>query len=53
MHAGSNTQNFAVAWMAPVRDFAVLVVSNQAGGSTPKACDEAATALIVRRNKKS
>ena len=53
MHAGSNTQNFAVVWMAPARDFAVLVMTNQAGGSTPKACDEAATALIVRFNRKA
>jgi len=53
MHVGSNTQNFAVAWMAPARDFAVLVMTNQAGGSTPKVCDDAATALIVRHNGKS
>jgi hypothetical protein len=52
-HAGSNTQNFLVVWMAPARDFAVLVMTNQAGGSTPKACDEAATALIVRFNRKA
>ena len=52
-HAGSNTHNYAVAWMAPARDFAVLVMTNQAGGPTFKACDEAATALIshVIRNK--
>jgi CubicO group peptidase (beta-lactamase class C family) len=50
-HAGSNTQNYAVAWMAPARDFAVLVMTNQAGGSTLKACDEAATALIGYLNR--
>lgn len=51
-HAGSNTMNYAVAWMAPARDFGVLVVTNQAGGSTLKACDEAAVALIGHVNRK-
>jgi CubicO group peptidase (beta-lactamase class C family) len=45
-HAGSNTQNYAVVWMAPARDFAVLVMTNQAGGDTVSACDAAASALI-------
>jgi len=46
-HAGSNTMNFAIVWMAPAKDFAVLVMTNQAGGETFNACDEAASALIV------
>ncbi|MCS6859915.1 MAG: serine hydrolase [Abditibacteriales bacterium] len=45
-HAGSNTMNFAVVWMAPQRDFAVLVVTNQGGDAAARACDEAAAALI-------
>ena len=45
-HAGSNTMWFAVAWLAPRRDFAVLVASNQGGDEAEKACDEAAWALI-------
>ena len=45
-HAGSNTMNYAVVWMAPVRDYAVLVVTNLGGGITAKACDEAAAALV-------
>jgi hypothetical protein len=45
-HAGSNTMNLAVAWVAPLRDFAVLVVTNQGGPAAVKACDEAASALI-------
>jgi CubicO group peptidase (beta-lactamase class C family) len=45
-HAGSNTMNFAVVWVAPLRDFAVLVCSNQGGPTAAKACDEAAFALI-------
>jgi CubicO group peptidase (beta-lactamase class C family) len=52
-HAGSNTQNYAVVWMALAKDFAVLVVTNQAGGRTFNACNEAASALIahVARSK--
>jgi CubicO group peptidase (beta-lactamase class C family) len=45
-HNGSNTMNFAVVWIAPLRDFAVLVVCNQGGQAAFKACDEAAAALI-------
>lgn len=45
-HAGSNTQNFAVVWMAPLKDFAVLVATNQGGDEAAKACDEAAGVLI-------
>jgi CubicO group peptidase (beta-lactamase class C family) len=44
-HAGSNTQNYAVVWIAPERDFAVLVATNQ--GDTFDACDAAASALIL------
>jgi CubicO group peptidase (beta-lactamase class C family) len=46
-HAGSNTMNFAVVWMAPKRDFAVLVTTNQGGTGVPLAADEAASALIL------
>jgi CubicO group peptidase (beta-lactamase class C family) len=45
-HNGSNNMNFAVVWMAPKKDFAVLVVSNQGGPAAAKACDDAAGALI-------
>jgi CubicO group peptidase (beta-lactamase class C family) len=45
-HTGSNTMNYAVVWMAPSRDFAVLVMTNQAGADTFNACDETAAALI-------
>ncbi len=43
-HAGSNTMWFAVAWLAPGKDFAVLVVCNQAND---KACNDAVLALIA------
>ncbi len=45
-HSGSNTMNFAVVWIAPARDFAVLIVCNQGGTVAFKACDEAAAKLI-------
>jgi CubicO group peptidase (beta-lactamase class C family) len=45
-HTGCNTMNFAVAWLAPKRDFAVLVVCNQGDAVAEKAADAAASALI-------
>jgi CubicO group peptidase (beta-lactamase class C family) len=45
-HSGSNTMNLAVAWVAPLRDCAVLIVTNQGPPASVKACDEAASALI-------
>lgn len=50
-HAGSNTMNYAVVWMAPLKDFAVLVMTNQGGDEAAKACDEAAGALILHLTK--
>ncbi len=44
-HAGSNTQNYAIVWMAPAKDFAVLVATHQ--GDTFDACDAAASAMIL------
>jgi hypothetical protein len=46
-HNGSNNQNFAVVWITPLRDFAVLVATNQGGDEAEKACDETAAALIT------
>jgi len=51
-HAGSNDMNFAVVWLAPERDFAVLVCTNQGGDGAKKACDEAAAGLIALQVKK-
>jgi CubicO group peptidase (beta-lactamase class C family) len=45
-HAGSNTMNYAVVWISPKRNFAVLIATNQGGPAAAKACDEAAGALI-------
>jgi CubicO group peptidase (beta-lactamase class C family) len=43
-HAGSNTLWFAVAWLAPKKDFAVVIACNQANDA---ACNDAALALIA------
>jgi hypothetical protein len=45
-HTGCNTMNFAVTWLAPKRNFAVLVATNQGRGIAPKSTDEVAAALI-------
>jgi CubicO group peptidase (beta-lactamase class C family) len=52
-HAGSNTMNYAVVWMAPLKDFAVLVVTNQGGPQAETGTDEAASALILRQISKN
>ena len=43
-HGGSNTMWMAVVWLAPKKDFAVVVACNQASG---EACNDAAIALIT------
>lgn len=45
-HCGSNTMHYSDIWVAPKRDFAVLVCTNQGGDDAAKACDQAASALI-------
>jgi CubicO group peptidase (beta-lactamase class C family) len=45
-HSGSNHQNFAVAWLAPLRDFAVLAATNQGGDDAAEACDQVCSRLI-------
>jgi len=45
-HTGTNNQNFAVVWMAPERNFAVLAAANVGGDDAAEACDEAASVLI-------
>ena len=48
-HSGSNTMWYCVVWMAPRKDFAVLVCTNTAGEAAEKGCDEAAGALIQQQ----
>lgn len=45
-HAGSNNQNYAVVWMAPLKDFAVVAMTNLGGDTAAKACDEVAATTI-------
>ena len=45
-HSGSNSQNYAVVWMAPLKRYAVLVATNQGGGNEAKAVDKVAATLI-------
>jgi len=51
-HNGSNTMWFAVTWLAPKKDFAVLVTTNQGGEAAAKATDEAASALILEEGRR-
>ena len=48
-HSGSNTMWLAVAWLAPAKDFAVLVTCNQ---YNEKACNDAVLALIADHFKR-
>jgi CubicO group peptidase (beta-lactamase class C family) len=43
-HAGSNTMWHAVVWLAPQKDFAVLVATNQ---DNAEACNDAVLALLA------
>lgn len=51
-HAGDNTMNFANVWIAPQRDFAILVCTNQSGSRGFKSTDEAVGALLRWREAK-
>ena len=46
-HAGSNTTWYCVAWVAPKREFFVLVATNCFGSVPPQACDDVAAELIT------
>jgi CubicO group peptidase (beta-lactamase class C family) len=47
-HNGTNTMNYAVMWVAPERDFAVVAATNAGGPDAGKGCDDA-VAMLVRR----
>jgi CubicO group peptidase (beta-lactamase class C family) len=46
MHNGSNSMWYVVMWLAPEKDFSVVVGTNFAGPDAEKGCDEAASAMI-------
>lgn len=45
-HVGDNTMNCADVWIAPNRDFAILIVVNQSGDTAFRAADDAVGAMI-------
>jgi CubicO group peptidase (beta-lactamase class C family) len=45
-HSGRNTMWYATVWLAPARDFALLVATNAGGDAASAACDEAVGVLI-------
>jgi CubicO group peptidase (beta-lactamase class C family) len=47
-HAGSNTLNFALVWIAPKIKFAAVSATNIGGDSGEKACDDVVQALIKK-----
>ncbi len=47
-HSGSNTMNFAVIWVAPRRNFAVVIACNQGDSGAPEACDAVAASLVSK-----
>ncbi len=51
-HGGDNTMNFANVWVAPKKDFAILVCVNQSGDQAFQASDEAVGALFDLLQKK-
>ena len=46
MHNGSNTMWFAVMWLAPVKNLALVAATNVGGKEAEKGCDEAVSALL-------
>ncbi|HUJ71462.1 MAG TPA: serine hydrolase domain-containing protein, partial [Verrucomicrobiae bacterium] len=45
-HSGSNTMWYVVMWLAPEKQFSVVVATNIGGSDAQQGCDEAATAMI-------
>lgn len=45
-HAGSNTMNYCVAWVAPKKRLAALVATNVADEDAQKACDAAVGVVL-------
>ncbi len=45
-HAGSNTLNYAIAWLAPEKHFGVIVAANQGAAPSTNPINAAATRMI-------
>jgi CubicO group peptidase (beta-lactamase class C family) len=48
MHNGSNTMWYLVMWLAPEKDFSVIVATNTGADNATKGCDEVASAMIKK-----
>jgi CubicO group peptidase (beta-lactamase class C family) len=48
MHNGSNTMWYLVMWLAPEKNFSVVVATNIAGPDAQQGCDEVAGSVIDR-----
>ncbi|HTL54151.1 MAG TPA: serine hydrolase domain-containing protein [Candidatus Limnocylindrales bacterium] len=48
MHNGSNTMWYVVMWLAPKKDFAVIVGTNTGASNAFNGCDEVAAAMIQK-----
>jgi CubicO group peptidase (beta-lactamase class C family) len=46
-HAGSNTMNYCVLWIAPKRGFGIALTTNAGGEESARALDEVAGALVT------
>jgi CubicO group peptidase (beta-lactamase class C family) len=52
VHNGSNMRSFALAWLNPATDLAILVATNQGGQKAAQACREVKDLLIRKYLKK-
>ncbi len=49
-HTGSNTMNYCTVWVAPGKDFAILITTNTAGEAVAGTMDKCVSAVIRSRN---
>ena len=47
-HDGTNTMNYAIAWVAPEKNFAVLVATNRGGDGAAEGLDKVCGLMIDR-----
>lgn len=47
-HSGTNTMHYAIVWVAPQRNFAVLVAANRGGNGAAEGLDKLCGAMIRR-----
>ena len=47
-HSGSNTMWYLVMWLAPEKDFSIIIATNSGADNAAKACDDVAGAMIKK-----